>query len=62
MQQCNFNKIANNFIEIGLRHECSPVNLLHFLEHFFPGTHLGGFCPLQVFSLGLFPIFFPEAY
>ena len=35
----------SNFIEITLRHGCSPVNLLHFSEHLFLRTPLdGGFC------------------
>ena len=25
----DFNKVASNFIEIALRHGCSPINLLH---------------------------------
>ena len=31
MPKCDFNKVVkqSNFIEIALRHECSPVNLLH---------------------------------
>ena len=30
MPKCDFNKVVkqSNFIEIALRHECSPVNLL----------------------------------
>ena len=34
MQKCDFNKIALlcNFIEITLRHGCSPVNLLHIFS------------------------------
>ena len=32
----------NNFIEIALRHECSPVNLLHISEHLFQNTPLDG--------------------
>ena len=35
-------KLQTNFIEITLRHGCSPVNLLHILEHFFLGTPLSG--------------------
>ena len=38
MPKYDFNKVANNVIEITLRHGCSPVNLLHtfrtsFLKH-----------------------------
>ena len=30
MPKCDYNKVAKlNFIVITLRHECSPVNLLH---------------------------------
>ena len=32
MSKCNFNKFANNFIEIALQHGCSPVNLLHVFK------------------------------
>ena len=38
-------KLLCNFIEIALRHGCSPVNLLHISEHLFQGKPLGGcFC------------------
>ena len=38
MLKCNFNKVAkqSNFIEIALRHGCSPVNLLHIFRTSFP--------------------------
>ena len=26
MPKCDFNKVASNFIEIAVRHECSPIN------------------------------------
>ena len=29
MPKCDFNKVASSFIEITLRHGCSPVNLPH---------------------------------
>ena len=32
MAKCNFNKLLLNFIEITLRHKCSPVNLLHIFR------------------------------
>ena len=32
MSKCNFNKFANNFIEIALQQGCSPVNLLHIFK------------------------------
>ena len=35
MPKCKFNKIAklqSNFIEIRLRHGCSPINLLHIFR------------------------------
>ena len=32
MSKCDLNKIASNFIEIALRHGCSPVNLLHIFR------------------------------
>ena len=38
-------KLLFNFIEIALRHGCSPVNYYIFSEHLFLGTTLGGcFC------------------
>ena len=38
MPTCDFNKVAKqrNFIEIALRHGCSPVNLLHIFRTHFP--------------------------
>ena len=39
MPKCNFNKLLCNFIEVPLRHGCSPVNLLHnFRKPFFKNT------------------------
>ena len=32
MPKCDFNKVAFNFVEITLRHGCSPVNLLHIFR------------------------------
>ena len=32
MPKCDFNKVVYNFIEIALRHGCSPVNLLHIFR------------------------------
>ena len=32
MPRCDFKKVARNFIEIALRHDCSPVNLLHIFR------------------------------
>ena len=32
MPKCDFNKVAKDFIEIALRHGCSPVNLLHIVK------------------------------
>ena len=40
--KCVSIKLQSNFIEISLRHGCFPVNLLHFSEHIFVGTPLGG--------------------
>ena len=37
MPRCDFNKVA-----FTLRHECSPVNLLHISRTLFLGTPLGG--------------------
>ena len=39
MPKCKFNKITklqSNFIEIRLRHGCSPINLLHIFRRTFP--------------------------
>ena len=32
MPKYDFNKVASNFIEIALRHVCSPVNVLHIFR------------------------------
>ena len=40
MSKCDFNKVGSNFIEVTLRHGCSPVNLLHISEHLFLRTPL----------------------
>ena len=40
--QISNNKVANfNFIEIALRHGCSPVNLLHIFRKPFPKNTSG---------------------
>ena len=36
MPKCDFNKLLCNFIEVALRHGCSPVNLLHIFRTTFP--------------------------
>ena len=36
MPKCDFNKFASNFIEVALRHGCSPLNLLHIFKTHFP--------------------------
>ena len=43
MPKCDFNKAAkqSNFIEITLRHGCSPVNLLHIFRTPFPNNTSG---------------------
>ena len=41
MPNCDFNKVASNFIEIALRHGCSPVNLLHIFRTTFPKNTSG---------------------
>ena len=42
MPKCDFNKVACNFIEIALRHGCSPVNLLHiFRTPFYKNSYEG---------------------
>ena len=35
-------KLQSNYIEIALRHECSPVNLLHIFRTPFPKNTFGG--------------------
>ena len=40
MPKCDFNKVGN-FIEITLRHGCSPVNLLHISRTSFPRNPSG---------------------
>ena len=39
--EVQFNKVAINFIEITLRHGCSPVNLLHIFKKLFPRNTSG---------------------
>ena len=43
MPKCDFNKVAlqSNFIEIALRHGCSPVNLLYIFRTPFPRNTSG---------------------
>ena len=49
MPKCDFNKVAcvasqklfRNFVEIALRHGCSPVNLLHIFRTSFPKNTCG---------------------
>ena len=41
MPNCNFNKVACSFIETALRHERSPVNLLHIFRTPFPKNTSG---------------------
>ena len=48
----DFNKVACNFIEITLRHGCSPVNLLHIFRTPFPENISGGL--LLAISLSFF--------
>ena len=53
MPKCDFNKVAkqsvisiklqSNFIEITLRHGCSPTNLLHLFGHLFLRIPLDGY-------------------
>ena len=42
MPKCDSNKVAFNFIEITLRHGCSPVILLHSFRTPFPKNACGG--------------------
>ena len=53
MPKCDFNKVAaSNFIEITLRHGCSPVNLLHIFRTPFPENISGGLL-LVILNKGL---------
>ena len=42
MPKCDFNEVVYNFIEITLRHGCSPVNVLHIFRTHFPRNTSGG--------------------
>ena len=42
VSQISLNSEAANFIEIALRHGCSPVNLLHIFRTPFPKNTSGG--------------------
>ena len=44
-------KLQSNFIEITLRHGCSPVNLLHILRTPFPKNTSGGLFLYLIHSL-----------
>ena len=41
MRKCDINEAVSNFIEIALRHGCSPVNLLHIFRTLFPRNTSG---------------------
>ena len=41
MPKWDFKKVAKQFIEIALWHECSPVNLLHIFRTYFPKNTFG---------------------
>ena len=42
MRRCDFNKVdKQHFIEITLRHGCSPVDLLHIFRTLFPKNTSG---------------------
>ena len=50
-------KPLSNFIEITLLHGCSPVNVLHIVEHLFLRTSLDGcFCILELHVIILCPL------
>ena len=51
MPKCDFNKVAQNFTEITLRHGCSPVNLLHILRTPFT-KNTSGWLLLDGYSIG----------
>ena len=55
MPKCDFNKVACNFIEIGLRHSCSSENLLNIFRKSFSKTLLeGSFWLLVIYYLYFF--------
>ena len=72
MPNCDFNKVTkqlpcrigisvkllSNFIEIALRHGCSPVNLLHIFRTLFPRNTSGGLLLNSPFS-SMFSFFTP---
>ena len=50
-------KLQSNFTEMKLRHGCSPVNLLHILEHLFLRTPLNGYFWRAWFYLSFLNVF-----
>ena len=44
-------KLQSNFIEITLRHGCSPVNVLHIFRILFPKNSSGGLLVQTVITL-----------
>ena len=59
MPKCDFNKVASNFIEIALRHGCSPVNLLHIFRTPLSKEHLWVAAFAVVINQIQFTIFIP---
>ena len=55
MPKCDFNKVANNFIEIILWHGCFPVNLLRISRTRFPRNNSGELVLIEA-SFHLFPL------
>ena len=53
MPKCDFNKVALHFIEITLRHGCSPENLLHIFRTPFSRNTSGWLLLISVVNLRL---------
>ena len=61
------NNLPSNFIEIKLRHGCSPVNLLYFSEHLFLRASMEGclwitMCPEIVGCLFYYTLGHPKNF
>ena len=56
MPKCDFNKVALlcNFVEIAVRHGCSPVNLMHIFRTPFSKNISGWLVLLHVSLTGRF--------
>ena len=57
-QKCDFNKVAKQLIEIAVRHECSPINLLHIFRTPFPKNTSGWLLLNSKFSTKIYQTFY----